>query len=225
MHTRHLAIATTLACLLGAAQADTRSFSASAIALEATDWSSFADLQQFDPAWGTLQQVTLTLAAELAGSARAESKNNMPSQITLTLQATLALSDPGQATVLVQSSPLVSKTFAAAAKDDNSLDDAGPAGIRYDNLAATATASASFTDSATLALFTGSGSVKLPFTATGASVALGSGNYRAGFSTLSGGQAEVTYTFAAALVPEPASWALLLAGLGAAGWRRARPAA
>ena len=50
-----------------------------------------------------------------------------------------------------------------------------------------------------------------------------SGNDRAGFGTLAGGQAEVTDTFAAALVPEATSWALLLAGLGAAGPSRHRP--
>jgi hypothetical protein len=221
---RTVAAAALLAISLGSAQAASISFSSAALPSQMTDWSSFADLQQFNPAQGVLQQVTLELFADLSGSAKAESRNNNPATITLNLQATLALARPGDAgPALVQTTPLVSHVFHAAARD-NVIDYAGPSGITLNNLAASTSATASFTDGATLALFTGQGTLLLPFTALGQSYATGPGNVRYGFSTFAGGRATVTYDYlpAAAPVPEPASWALLLSGIAMVGWMASR---
>jgi len=190
-----------------------------------TDWASFADLQQFDPSQGQLQQVTLSLFGDLRGSAEAESRNNFPSTITLNLQATLALARPGDANaVMVQTTPIVSSVFNAAARD-NVLDYAGTSGVTLNNLAAASSTQASFSDAATLALFTGRGSVSLPFSASGQSFADGPGNLRFGFTTLAGGYAQVTYDFLPSPVPEPATWALLLSGVALMRWLVLRRAA
>jgi hypothetical protein len=170
---------------------------------------------------GTLQQVTLEIVADLAGSAKAESKNNTPSTITLDLQATLQLLDPNELnTVLVQATPLVHRVFAASARD-GAIDFAGTAGVTYSGLATQLSSQASFSDTATLGLFTGTGQLNLPFVALGESLAQGPGNFRAGFTTLAGGRVNVTYSFEPLTqltgsmqpVPEPTTWALMFAGL------------
>jgi hypothetical protein len=223
MKLRHLSTATLLALGLTAAHADTLSYSSTAVALDYTDWSSFADLQQFDPAKGLLQQVTLTLFADLSGTAKGESTNSTAATLTLDLKATLSLANPNDlGTVLVQATPLVSSVFHASAKDGNSKDYAGTAGITFANLGASVSQQASFSDALTLGLFTGTGTLLLPFSAVGESIAAGPANMRSGFITLAGGYASVTYTYQPSAVPEPGTWALMFAGLGMLGLLAAR---
>ena len=220
------ASAALLAASLGSAHAASISYSAAAMPVTETDWSSFAELQKFDLSLGTLQQVTLRIDADLAGSAAGESTNNKAVSITLTLQATLALARPDDAeSLLVQTTPLVSQTFAAA-RHDGLIDYQGASGITFGNLTASSSSSESYTDGATLALFTGQGSVLLPFTAVGTSYSSGSGNLWVDFASTAGGRASVTYLYDPAVtlppVPEPASWALLLVGMAAVGWKASR---
>jgi hypothetical protein len=227
MTIQRLATAALIAASLGAAaHADTLSFSAAPMASTMTDWATFAELQQFNPALGTLQQVTLTLDAALSGSAAGENRNNTARTITLDLRATLALFSPDAlGVVLVQTTPLVSQSFAAA-RYDGLQDYNGASGKSYGNLSASSSSQQSFNDGVTLAWFTGPGSVVLPFTAVGQSTGIGSGNMRSDFTAFAGGTASVTYLYAPAAslppVPEPATWALLVAGLAAIGWKSSR---
>lgn len=222
MTLRHVAIAALLATGLSAANADTLSYTSTAVAMTAADWSSFADLQQFDPSLGTLQAVKLELFADLFGSAKAESRNNTASTITLNLQATLKLLDPNDlSTVLVQATPLVTKVFQAGIKD-GVVDYAGASGVSYGELGNSTSSQVVLSDAPMLNLFTGTGSLNLPFAALGESQVTGPGNIRFGFSTRAGGHATVTYSFAAAPVPEPASWALMFAGIGMIGMLASR---
>jgi len=222
---RLIATAALLATSLASAHAASITFSSATLPAQLTNWASFADLQQFDPSQGQLQQMTLLLFGDLSGSAEAESRNNYPSTITLNLQATLALARPGDANaVLVQTTSIVSSVFNAAASD-NVTDFGGASGVTLNNLAAASSTQASFSDAATLALFTGGGLVSLPFSASGQSFAEGPGNLRFGFTTLAGGYAQVTYAFMPSPVPEPATWALLLSGVALMRWLVLRRAA
>lgn len=225
MNFRQITLVTLLASSFAAAQADTLVYTSATLPVDYTDWTSFASLQKFDPAQGALQKVTLELFADLAGSAKAENKSPTASTITLNLQATLSLANPDSpSTMLVQTTPLVSSVFQASGFD-GAVDYAGSSGRAFLQLSASSSSQAIFTavnHPATLGLFTGTGDVLLPFAAVGESAVVASGNYRGGFTTLAGGHARVTYDYLPTAVPEPETWALMLAGIAAIGSIAAR---
>ncbi len=189
--------------------------------LRSTAWSIDALLPQFDSSLGTLDSVTLTLFGYLEGSARAESKNIGARDVTLNLSATLKLVNPVSGSTLVQTTPLASNTFNAASYD-GTADFGGPSGRSYLGLSADSSTARTFTDSATLAMFTGPGTVTTRLSAQGASGYLSSGNIDTQFRTRASGYASVTYAYQVTAVPEPGTWALMVAGLGMVGWLSAR---
>jgi hypothetical protein len=213
----------------GGAHAATLTVTSNMAPLDFTNWTSTLDLPKFDAGLGTLDSVTIELFGDLQGSAKAESHNNGPSVITLKLGATLTLSTPGDAALLVQlaqTAPLFPHVFIAASYDGHQ-DYAGPSGYNSGSVEVLSSKVASFSDGATLALFTGSGVVHAPLTAKGASGYTGSGNIRTAFSTQASAYAQVTYSYAPTLftpsvVPEPETWALMLGGIGVIGTLSAR---
>ncbi|MCX7379881.1 MAG: DUF4347 domain-containing protein, partial [Alphaproteobacteria bacterium] len=153
-------------------------------------------LPQFDPALGTLTSVKFTLDGSVSGTSRAENIGTAAT-LTLNLKADEQLSLPSAlgGALVAQVFPLVQATFNAAA-DDSVLDFGGTSGITIAGQNGTqSTSSAVLTDAPTLAAFTGTGTVSMPFSATGISVTTGSGNVVSFYSTQAGATATVTYTY------------------------------
>src|SRR5207237_617439 len=78
--------------------------------------------------------------------------------------------------------------------------------------------SQSFTDALTLAAFTGSGTLKVATTGESGADYIGNGNFSRGLPTEIDTRAVVTYNYVAAPVPEPETYAMMLAGLGLMGF-------
>jgi len=214
-------------CTLGVAQAatvnHTISLQSNEVALQMSDWGpETLLLPQFDGSLGTLDSVAITLVGNLAGSAKAENKNNGAANLTLNLQATLTLVDPLGGATLVQTTSLVGNSFAATTYD-LFADFGGTSGITFLNLVGQSSAtSMTFTDGVTLTRFTGAGTVGTQLSAVAQSYAAGSANIKTSFRTQAGGYASVTYAYHTTAVPEPGSWALMFAGLGMIGMLASR---
>lgn len=179
--------------------------------LSPTNSNRVISVPQFDPAVGSLEAVELSLWGHVEGSARFESLNGSNRTVTMNLAARIDLTS-FDGTLISSVLPITSITDTVSGYD-GVLDFAGASGRTFSNLTAGASAPLqSFTDAATLNLFTGSGQMNFPVTGTGASTASGPGNIVYQFSTATSAWVQVTYHYA--VVPEPFTAGLLcLSGL------------
>lgn len=218
MHIRHCAAAALLALALGSAHAASITYTSNTLPLEETDWSSFLDLQQFNPTIGLLQSVNVELSSDWVGALGAENLDGKAKTITLGMQSTVRMLVPAAAGgTTLEVVHAVARSFAAA-RADGIEDFSGASGF-YDGAVLGNTSISSTFDSADmLQLFTGTGTVRTAVSAFGESTRSATGAFATEFSNTTSARASVTYTYAAAPVPEPGTWALMFAGLGVVGW-------
>jgi hypothetical protein len=201
--------------------AATVSFSDS-VPVQTTTWAGTMTVDKFDPSLGTLLSVEVALSGEVEGNYRFESLDSAPTTVTGNLRAVISLSRP-DAMLLVQTIPVVTRADSVPPYDGTS-DFGGTSGKTYLGLSANETDTATLTDPADLALFTGPGLISLPVKAVGQSNATGSGNLLALFNTFAGAEVVVTYDYAP--VPLPAAVWLFGTGIvGLVGFARRRTAA
>lgn len=205
--------------LAGAAQAQSTgsvSYTSNSVTDRSVAFTDTLNLQQFDAAqYGTLQSIILTLNGSVSGSAGAENTSDEADSVNLRLSATETLRRPDGSSLVVVI-PAVNRTADLGAFDGTE-DYAGTSGVTYGNLSGTLANTQTFTDAATLALFTGTSSVAAGLRATGASVGTGSGNEDFKFVTRAGGFATVTYNYITGAVPEPGTWMMMIVGFGFVG--------
>lgn len=166
-------------------------------------------IQQFDGAAhplnggpSTLQSVTLTMDYEFDNTLRATHAN--ASTITVTAHGDLSLSVPNVTTL--------TGSFDNSGSHTASASDTFPEVVTINQKTFTGTKTATYTDSANLANFTGTGTISAPAVATAtSSFSTSSGNGTGGSRTLAAVHLTVSYTY----VPEPGSFVLMgLGGLG-----------
>ncbi len=187
-----VALALTGTALSGAAQ-QTQCFTDS-IPFQATNFSNSVSIPKFDPNLGTLQSIQISLTGNIQGSARAESLDAGPTVVTTSFSANITLTRP-DLTVLVVTLPIANfmDSFTAF---DGTIDFMGTSGATHDNITTSDTQMITSPPPASdLALFTGAGSIVLPVTATGQSIATGAGNLITQFLTDASANVQVCYTF------------------------------
>ena len=186
------------------------------LAEDLTDWSTSLDLNQFNPALGTLNSVTIELAATLSGSGGVENKQGLqPGTFFVQLDGNLYLDASTAGAGLSFSRSLVNQTVTLA-KYDRTTDLAGSSGTQW-AYSVQGSQSRGFTDALQMAAFTGTGTVNAALSAAAVSTIGGPSNRFANFDTTVSGRVTVSYDYTLAAVnavPEPGTWALMAAGLG-----------
>lgn len=211
-----VAAAALLAVASVGAHAESIPFSAEHAA-SLTDWSDTLSLGKFDSNLGTLTSISFTLDGTVSGVGKTENTGASDANLTLNLGSDLTLTRPDQS-VLVVTNPLFTQAFAGVASFDGTLDFAGASGRVTDSAIASKSGSFTSVSASDFALFSqaGGGNINLGLFAAGKSTTSGTGNVVNQFVTNALGKTTVTYNYTAA-VPEPESYALMLAGLGLMG--------
>jgi hypothetical protein len=176
------------------------------------------DFTQFNTSQGTLLSVEIQLFSDLTSKFSVENKGAGSTTFTLDSASSVSLSSSA-----FSLATLTNNYHATVTKDAYDLSDdyAGASGGVVTPLSQHQSVSAVFTDAATLAAFTGSGSVYATVSGTGSTKITASGNVHTAATSSYGAYGTVIYTFAAP-VPEPETYAMLLAGLGLVGFAARR---
>lgn len=187
-----------------------------------TNWFDTLSFGKFDSSLGTLKSIKFDLTGLVQGTASAESLDAMGSTVTLSLASLLTLFRPDNSTLVV-TNPLVSEQFGFT-EFDGLLDFGGTSGGTTGTITNTQSSSFTSTAASDLALFSalGGGFIDLGLGAVGNSSGTGSGNLITQFNTAASGTVVVTYDYTPFAVPEPATMATLLTGLGLIGVARRR---
>lgn len=165
------------------------------VPVQSTNWVEDLLLPRFDPAGRLLTSVEVTFATEISGTARAENLDATGATLDLRFSAEFELIRPGGG-VLAQSEPMLAFDADVTAFD-GTIDFAGGSGVTFPVSASDSHVAAVF--GAQMAPFIGTpgdpGFLQLLATATGSSIATGSGNLVASFQTDALAVATVVYTF------------------------------
>jgi len=162
---------------------------------DTTDWGPvMLTVPQFDDMGGarTLTKVTIEWNTGVAGSARVESLDTEPSEVTATLAANIVINGPSG--FLANGTPSDDRTFDAEAFD-GTIDFGGDSGASFPDIAANQAGMTMFTNTGDLAPFVGNGNVTFGAEAVAMSTATGPGNVIQQFETDASASVAVTYEF------------------------------
>lgn len=213
------AVLTGLLGMSAFAQAATVTFSASR-PLDTTDFVDVLTLGKFDTSLGHLNSIRFDLSGTVVTDGGIESMDSEASLANLSLNATLALSRPNSANITSASTGFSQSVTLAAF--DGDIDFAGPSGHTLATRTNSVASSFVSTDVNDFALFSAlhGGNINLGISALALSEATGPGNVISYFVTQAGAQARITYNYTPTAVPEPETYAMLLAGVGLLALRR-----
>jgi len=152
-----------------------------------TDWSVTNSIPQWNPADGTLNSVTISVAGNVSSEYLAENRDTIAGTITATTDANVTATSGG-----VTADAVITPSHSQAVTAfDGVIDYSGTSG-----LAVTSAATGSDTESAAvLTPFIGTGTVAVSASSSGSATASGPGHLRFIVNTFSSAIVTVTYDF------------------------------
>jgi hypothetical protein len=172
----------------------------------ATGWTQTQSLQQFDPSLGTLTSIDLVNAGTITSDIRVENLEATAMTVVGTVGGSVTLSGPGIMALTAQGSD--NESFNAQAFD-GSIDFAGPSGHDFGSKTATGQNTLTLSDPASLASFTGTGSVTLSEQGGATSQATGGGNLMAWITSTSSAQVTVVYHYTPSNALRPGNYTIV----------------
>jgi hypothetical protein len=178
---------------------------------------------EFDPALGTLNSITLGLDGSFAGTVGIENLSNAPDQAAGIIAGSISVATAGQL-LEAQVFPSAMGPTHNFTAFDGTLDFAGSSGATDSVSGSVLTTSVTvIAPSPTLTLFTGAGQIFLTLTATSFPVVQGMRQETVEDTANATGVVQLTYSYTpASPTPEPGTMALLVCGLIALPWLRLR---
>ncbi len=193
--------------LAGSASAGTLTYNAS-LPLAPTNWTGTMVFPQFNPEYGCLDSICVSLSGHVQGSGQFENLDPTAATIYMALQSPITLKHPDGSS-LASAYPGV-QTWDTVTAFDGTVDFGGSSGRTHSDLSGDDTRTRCTLLTFDLSLFTGTGNISLPCDAEGASYATGlqsPGNLATQFNTSASAAAEITYHFSQCATPaRPATW-------------------
>lgn len=203
------------------AYADTVTYT-DAGATQVPNWTDTLLVSQFDSSLGTLNSVTITFSGYNTGTLAVENLSSGGGLMDLAGSATFRLSS---SVWNFKGSAVAEHSFDAGGFDGTE-DYAGTSGATFENATGSYSNSITLTSASDLSAFIGAGDLSFAVVTTGGSSYSGTGAARVEFHQMAGANVSIQYNYSnssgVSAVPEPESYALLLAGLAAIGMVKRR---
>ena len=174
------------------------------VPLQTTTWTQVASIPRFNPGFGVLQGVELSIATHIEGTARFENRDPAPATIVTDFSATVRVRRPDTQGAIVTLNPSFHSSDAVSAFD-GVIDFGGTSGRTFSGL--NVDLDGSFVPPLPLnpadhALFVGGGNILFTVVASGTSSASGSGNLIVNFQQRASARMTVTYVYEPPFFPD-----------------------
>ena len=179
-----------------------------------TNYDKTVSLPRFDPALGALTAVEVTFSGSITSSIQTENLSGT-STATIGATATGVLNAEGPGVHLSIPLSIISGSFDAATYD-GAMDFDGPSGHDFGPLTASGSQSTTLTDAATLAAFTGTGTVDTAVSASARASSEGGGSLATNATTTATAGVTVTYHYTPSNALAPGRYTVVKAGTTAA---------